>query len=148
MAPWFFETETECKKCFDSRKYDRISRWPPPGCGRFLLASCQGGTLCLVHRLIDGLASWDNLESVQKIRERYSKSTQNNQNSQSKQEKRQARPCFRYNKRSGCSEHQDHMYKNLLLKHACQLCYEITGLFEKHARFACPRNTQNVSKNA
>ena len=117
----------------------------------------KGAHFVLVHRIIDGLASWENLQSVQKIRERFSKPNTNfSQNyshvhaSDSKFDKKQEPkpvPCYKFNKRSGCSELQDHVHANLLLRHVCQTCHQATGAFEKHTKMSCPRNAQLSSKN-
>ena len=120
----------------------------------------KGAHFVLINRMIEGLVSWENLPAVHKIRERYAKSTQNQNIQQfpdSKHDnlvkfdrKRDPKPvpCFKFNKRTGCSEKQDHLHQNLLLRHACQLCHQLTGQFENHSKLTCPRNTHFGSKNA
>ena len=56
-------------------------------------------------------------------------------------------PCFKFNKRGGCHEHSDHVHQQMLLKHSCQTCFQLTGRFEDHSRVKCPRQFQSQSKN-
>ena len=106
--------------------------------------AAKGAHYIVVNRIIEGLATRKDLDSVQKIRERNVKTTNVSQNSTKTNRTclRQV-PCFKYNKRGGCGENQDHIFKDMLLRHACQLCHQITGKFEDHARKNCPRNYQN-----
>ena len=115
----------------------------------FSFPVAKGAHFVLTHRMIDGLVSWEDLDSVQKIRERYAKSTTAG-NKQQKVDTKKLKPvpCFRYNRKSGCSESHDHAYQHLLLKHSCQSCYQNTGNFISHARQNCPRNLHHTSKNA
>ena len=103
--------------------------------------SAKGAHFVLVHRIGDGMANWSDISSVHKIRERYTKTA--NQKTDTNHLK--PVPCFKFN-RNGCSESRDHAYKNLLLKHACQACFNATGAFEGHSRRNCPKN-QNYQKN-
>ena len=128
----------------------------------FSFPAAKGAHFVLINRIIEGLASWEDLASVQKIRERYSKSNHNqNQSSMHHQNqnithnhvsdnrfdrKRELKPvpCFKFNKRLGCTESRDHIHGNLLLKHSCQLCHQLSGNFENHSKINCPRNVHNV----
>ena len=115
----------------------------------FSFPVAKGAHFVLTHRIVDGLVSWEDLESVQKIRERYAKSTSNGGKDEKFDKKKlKPVPCFKFNRKAGCSEPHDHAYQHLLLKHCCQLCHQITGNFINHARQNCPRNFQNGSKNA
>ena len=116
--------------------------------------AAKGAHFVLVHRMIDGMVDWNDLNAVQKIRERYAKNTKEKISHSKFERKKQLRhvPCFKFNRKGGCSENQDHIHQNLLLKHACQTCHQITGKFEEHARQNCPRGyqsqlIQNQSKN-
>ena len=121
----------------------------------FSWPAAKGAHFVVTHRIIDGLATWENLDSVQKIRERFAKSNGNqsgngNVGNTHKQGPAKLKhvPCFKYNRKGGCTESGDHVYNHLLLKHACQVCYQITGNFENHAQKSCPRNLhQNKPKN-
>ena len=110
--------------------------------------AAKGAHHVLVHSIIDGLTSWADLDSVQKIRERFAR-TPNTQVEKSRQLK--PAPCFKFNRRTGCHESREHVHQHLLLKHCCQLCFQTNGKWEDHPKFKCPRqatnHTNNYSKN-
>ena len=114
--------------------------------------AAKGAHFVLVNRILDGHASWKNIDQIHKIREHYAKNPHYVSSDQKMGKNKVLRhvPCFKYNKKSGCNEQNDHLYKDMLLKHACQLCHQLTGKFESHPRKECPRgfqNSQNSSKN-
>ena len=80
-----------------------------------------------------------------KTREHYARTSHNNQIDTKLGKNRNLRsvPCFKFNKKGRCQEGQDHIYKDMLLKHACQTCHQISGKFLDHARMNCPRNVHN-----
>ena len=108
-------------------------------------AAAKGAHFVLINRIIDGLASWSDLNSVQKIRERYAKNPSNQANDRQRTLKNV--PFFKFNRRGGCHEQNDHVHQQLLLKHSCQTCFQVSGRFEDHSKFKCPRQIHVQSKN-
>ena len=83
------------------------------------------------------------LHSVNDIRVRYARNV--------KSKVLKSVPCFRFNKKGGSNEPREHAYQHLLLKHACQTCFQVTGRFEEHSKLKCSDSikvkiTQKTSK--
>ena len=119
----------------------------------FSWPAAKGAHYVLVHRLGEGSANWQDLKSVNEVRERYAKSSDSRNDSGKKFEtihdKNRAQmtvPCYKY-QRNACPENHDHPHKNLLLSHICQNCFNNHNTLERHQKRNCPRFQANRSKN-
>ena len=112
----------------------------------FSWQAAKGAHYVLVHRIGDGSASWKDLDSVNKVRSRYSHSGnqrgQNFKHERASSHNLKPAPCFRYNNHK-CPEHQEHAYKHLLLKHVCQHCFANNLEPRDHTKRNCPRLNGN-----
>ena len=110
----------------------------------FTWEAAKGAHAVLMHRMNDGVISWSNLAEIHKLRARYAQTTA----SHSVQEKKTLKvvPCLQYNKgtyqRTG-----DHEWKNLLLKHMCQFCFNNGGKVENHPKKDCWKGGRDQVKN-
>ena len=108
----------------------------------FTWPAAKGSHFVLVHRIADGIASYSDLESVNKVRERFARGAQN----QASTNQLKPVPCFKFNK-NGCSETSDHPHQHLLLKHMCQHCFNTNKQVETHSKRNCPKLKNIQSKN-
>ena len=107
--------------------------------------AAKGAHSVLLHRMADGVVTWDNLKEVHKIRKRFAQTT-GHQGHTDRSRNLNPVPCTQYNK-GNCSQQGEHEFKGLLLKHCCQHCHQQTGRFERHSRKECWKLTKETSKN-
>ena len=98
----------------------------------------------LMHRMNESVISWSNRPEIHKLRARYAETTA----SQSISEKKVSKvvPCLQFNKMT-CQRVGDHEWKNLLLKHMCQFCFNSNNKVENHTKKDCWKGGRDQAKN-
>ena len=101
----------------------------------FSWEAAKGAHVVLMHRMGDGVITWSDITEIHKLRTRYAQ-THSTQGVPDKTKSLKVVPCLQFNK-GMCNKLGDHEWKNLLLRHMCQFCYNTHNKVESHARKDC-----------
>ena len=107
--------------------------------------AAKGAHLLLLHRMGDGVVHWPNIRELQKIRKRYAQTSSAN-SVPDKSKSLKMVPYIQCNK-GMCNRNGEHEYKNMLLKHLCQFCFNQNNKIENHAKKDCWTASKDASKN-
>ena len=149
MGTWYFKTETETDIEIRENMLDYLIEILQDAVD-FSFSAAKGAHYVLVHRLGEGLANWRDIQSIHKVQERYAQTNCAKQKRNFKYEQNRnlkPAPCFKYNRPQGCNEKSDHPFKNMLLRHMCQNCFDNFGSVEMHSKKNCPRFQTYQTKN-